>query len=128
MRTLDLEIEPWALAVCGLAEGAPVPEWALRGPFHSIVRSPGELTVICDAALVPDGVKSQKGWRCFGLLGPIPFTETGVIASLAVPLAEAGVGIFVISTFDTDYVLVPGARFDEARRVLAGAGHRIIGG
>ena len=128
MRTLDLEIEPWELAVCGLDEGAAIPEWATRGAFHAVVRSPGEVTIVCDAALVPAGVKSQKGWRCFGLVGPIPFTETGVIASIAVPLAEAGVGIFVISTFDTDYVLVPGARFDDARRVLGAAGHRIRGG
>lgn len=128
MKTLDLEIEPWELAVCGLDQGALVPEWATRGAFHAVVRSPGEVTVICDAALVPAGVKAQKGWRCFGLEGPIPFTETGIIASIAVPLAEAGVGIFVISTFDTDYVLVPGARLDDARRALAAAGHRILGG
>lgn len=128
MKTLDLEIEPWELAVCGLAEGTTAPEWATRGAFHALVHSPGEVTVVCDAALVPAGVKSQKGWRCFGLRGPIPFTETGVIASIAVPLAEAGVGIFVISTFDTDYVLVPGARLDDARRTLAAAGHRVLGG
>jgi hypothetical protein len=88
------------------------------------VRSPGELTVVCDAALVPADVKSQKGWRCFSLAGSIPFEETGVIASIAVPLAAAGVGIFVISTFDTDYVLVSGRQVDTARRALTAAGHR----
>lgn len=128
MKTLHLEIEPWELAVCRLGEGAPAPEWATRGAFHAVVRSPGEVTVVCDAALVPAGVKSEKGWRCLGLKGPIPFTETGVIASIAVPLAEAGVGIFVISTFDTDYVLVPGARLEDARRALAAAGHGVLGG
>jgi hypothetical protein len=89
------------------------------------VRSPGELTVVCDAARVPAGVRSQKGWRCFGLAVPIAFTETGVVASIAVPLAAAGVGIFVVSTFDTDYVLVSGRQLDAAVRALEAAGHRI---
>ena len=124
-RTLDLTAFSWELAVCGLAGDAVVPEWATRGAFHAIVRSPGELTLVCDAALVPSEVKAQTGWRCFGLKGPIPFTETGVLSSLAVPLAKAGIGIFVISTFDTDYLLVPGPRFEEAKRVLSAAGHRV---
>ena len=124
-RTLDLTIETWELAVCGLAADAGVPGWATRSPFHAIVRSPGELTVVCDAGVVPPDVRSQKGWRCFSLAGPIAFTETGVVSSIAVPLAAAGVGIFVISTFDTDYVLVPRSRLDEARRVLAASGHRV---
>lgn len=124
-RTWDLTVEASELAVCGLAGDAAVPDWATRGAFHAIVRSPGELTVVCDAALVPEGVRSQKGWRCFGLRGPIAFTETGVIASIAAPLAAAGIGIFVISTFATDYVLVPGPRLAEAESVLAAAGHRV---
>ena len=114
MRTLDLTVETWELAVCGLAADAAVPDWATRGPFHAIVRSPGELTVVCDAGIVPADVRSQKGWRCFRLAGPIAFTETGVLSSIAVPLAAAGIGIFVISTFDTDYVLVPGPRLADA--------------
>jgi hypothetical protein len=89
------------------------------------VRSPGELTIVCDAGQVPADVRSQKGWRCFSLPGPIAFTETGIVASIAVPLAAAGIGIFVISTFDTDYVLVPGDRLAEATAALEAAGHHI---
>ena len=124
-RTLDLTVEPGELAVCQLAAEATVPGWATRGGFHAIVRSPGELTVVCDAAHVPGDARSQKGWRYFSLAGPIAFTETGIVASIAVPLADAGVGIFVISTFDTDYVLVPGSRLADAVRALESAGHRI---
>ena len=124
-RALDLTVEGWELAVCQLAAAAPLPEWATRGGCHAIVRSPGELTVVCDAAHVPADVRAQKGWRCFSLAGPIAFTETGIVASIAVPLAAAGIGIFVISTFDTDYVLVPGSRLADAVRVLDAAGHRI---
>ena len=124
-RTLDLTLEAGELAVCQLAAGAAVPEWAMRGGFHAIVRSPGELTVICGAADVPGDVRSQKGWRCFSLAGPIAFTETGIVASIAVPLAAAGVGIFVVSTFDTDYVLVPGQKLQAALLALESAGHRV---
>ena len=124
-RTLDLALEPWSLAVCQLAAEAGIPGWATRSAFHAVVRSPGELTVVCYEAAVPPGVRAQKGWRCFILAGPIPFTETGVVSSLAVPLAAAGVGIFVISTFDTDYVLVPGRMLEAARLALAAAGHRV---
>lgn len=124
-RTIDLTLETWELAVCQLDATAAVPGWATQGTFHAIVRSPGELTIVCDASLVPPHVRAQKGWRCFSLKGPIPFTETGVVSSLAVPLAAAGVGIFVISTFDTDYLLIPGATLDDARAALTAAGHRV---
>jgi uncharacterized protein len=124
-RTLDLTVEPWTLAVCALGRDAEVPEWATRGAFYAVVRSPGEMTVVCETGLVPDDARAQKGWRCFSLAGPIAFTETGIVASIAVPLAAAGIGIFVVSTFDTDYVLVPGARLAEAVVALKAAGHRV---
>ena len=124
-RTLDLTVERWDLAVCQLPEDAAIPEWASRGTFHAFLRTPGELSVICEAAMVPDDVRSQKGWRCLSLKGPIPFTETGVLSSIAVPLAAASIGIFVLSTFDTDYVLVAGRQLDNATKALAAAGHRV---
>jgi hypothetical protein len=124
-RTLDLTVETWDLAVAQLGPDAALPDWATRGAFHAVVRSPGELTVVGDAALVPAGVRAQKGWRCFSLPGPIAFTETGIVASIAVPLAAAGIGLFVISTFDTDYVLVAGEKLDAATAALGAAGHRV---
>ena len=124
-RIIDLTMETWALAVCQLAARSAIPSWATRSAFYAVVQSPGELTIVCDAATVPSDVRSQTGWRCFSLAGPIAFTETGVVSSLAVPLAAAGVGIFVISTFDTDYLLVPGEKLETARAALEAAGHRI---
>ena len=125
MRRLELTLESWELAVCRLDPTAAVPSWATTGAFHAVVRTPGELSIVCDAAAVPSGVRAEKGWRCFSLRGPIPFDETGVLSALAVPLAEAGVGIFVVSTFDTDYLMVAGRNLDAARRALAAAGHTV---
>ena len=125
MKTLELTLEPWALAVCRLEAAAAVPAWAASGAFHAGVRTPLELSIVCDEDAVPAGVRAEKGWRCFSLAGPIPFETTGVLAALANPLAEAGVGIFVISTFDTDYLLVADRNRDAARRALEAAGHRV---
>ena len=125
-RTLDLTVEAWELAVSRLPPDAPVPDWSMRGAFHAITRTPRELSIVCAAASVPADVRSEKGWRCLTVAGPIAFEETGVLASVAAPLAEAGIGVFAIATFDTDYVLVPGRKLEPALRALEAAGHRII--
>ncbi len=125
MKTLDLTLETWALAVCRLEPGAAIPDWAASGAFHAVVRTPLELSIVCDEAAVPEGVRAETGWRCFSLVGPIPFETTGVLAALASPLADAGVGIFVVSTYDTDYLLVADRNADAARRALESAGHRV---
>lgn len=127
MRALELTLEPWTLAVCRLDPASPLPEWATRGAFHAVVRTPSELSIVCAAEDVPAGVRAEKGWRCFALRGPIAFEETGVLASLADPLAAAGIGIFALSTFDTDYVLVKAENAGAARKTLEAAGHGVAG-
>jgi hypothetical protein len=87
-----------------------------------------ELSVICEEAFVPAGVKHQAGWRMFQVRGPVAFSETGVLASLAMPLAEAGISLFTVSTFDTDYLLVPADNVEAALAALERAGHRIFRG
>lgn len=111
--------------MCRLDPAAAVPSWAIGGAFHAIVRTPAELSIVCSSDDVPAGVRAEKEWRCFSLAGPIAFDETGVLASLAAPLAAADVGIFTISTFDTDYVLVPGRKLEAALLALEAAGHRV---
>ena len=127
MRPLALTLEPWDLAVCRLDPAAPVPDWATRGGFHAVTRTPRELSIVCATADVPAGVRAEKGWRCFALRGPIAFEETGVLSSIAAPLAAAGIGIFALSTFDTDYVLVKSENAEAARRALESAGHGVAG-
>jgi hypothetical protein len=124
-RALDITVEAWELAVSRLPSDAAVPDWAMRGAFYAATRTPDELSIVCSSADVPPDVRTEQGWRCFSLAGPIPFEETGVLLSIAAPLAEAGIGIFAISTFDTDYVLVPGPRLADAVRALESAGHRV---
>lgn len=105
---------------------APVPDWAFApGEFVSVTRATDELSVVCPAARVPAGVRSDGGWCCLKLQGPFAFDQVGILSSFAVPLAQAGVGIFAISTFDTDYILVKETQRELAVQALVSAGHTI---
>jgi len=111
-----------------LDPGAPLPAWASPGAgaaLHAVVRTKGELSVVCAAAGVPDGARAERGWRALVVEGPLDFALTGVLASLAVPLARAGVPIFALSSYDTDHVLVRSDRLAVAIEALRAAGHTV---
>lgn len=108
-------------AVCRLAPDAPVPAWA-RGEFVSITRTAEELSVVCDEAAAPEGIRCERGWRCLKLAGPLDFSLVGVLYSLLAPLAAANVSVFAVSTYDTDYVLVREADSERSLAALRVAG------
>ena len=117
---LALSTVPGVFAVCRLDSASLVPSWATQDGFIAIVRTAEELSIVCAEQAVPLGVTCQRGWRGLKVAGPLDFALTGVLASLAGPLAEAGVSIFAISTYDTDYLFVRqeqlGAAIDALRR------------
>lgn len=121
---MRLSILPSPVAVCRLAPDAAVPDWA-RGAFLSVTRTADELSVVCDDDAVPADVQAERGWRALKLEGPIPFAMTGVAAALLTPLAEARISIFLISTYDTDYLLLKAESFARAVDVLRAAGYEI---
>lgn len=124
---LTLEAMPDLLAVCRLAPGADLPDWALRpGAFLTLSRTPDELSITGPQEAVPDGVPCERDYRGLRVRGPLPHHLVGILLSIAGPLADAGISIFAVSTYDTDYVLVKAGRFDAAVRTLEKAGHRII--
>ena len=112
-----------AFAVCRLPQGSPIPEWSLREGFFSITRTVDELSVVCLEVNVPADERAERGWSCLQLQGPFPFAMSGVLAAFLKPLANAEIGIFAISTFDTDYVLVKANRLKAAISTLERAGH-----
>ena len=124
-RRLAISTLPGRLAVCRLDPADQVPAWASSGSFTSVTRTREELSVICDEDAVPAGVECEKGWRCLRIRGPLAFSETGVLFSLAGPLARAGIEIFVVSTYDTDNILVKEDMLPAAREVLVAQGHTI---
>jgi hypothetical protein len=112
-------------AVWKLPPDAPAPQLTDDG-FSSVTRTPTELSVVSPAAAVPPDVEAESGWRCLEVAGPLSFELTGVLAGLSAPLAATGVPIFVVSTFDTDYLLVKARDLDRARTALEQAGHRLV--
>jgi hypothetical protein len=121
---VDVEVLPAELAICRLEPGEQVPAWA-RGGLVATVRTGDEYSVVCDAEEMPEGIDCSKGWRALRVAGTLDLSLTGVLARLLAPLAEEEVPIFAVSSFDTDYVLVPSTRLDDARQALARAGHDV---
>ena len=128
VRKLSLKLLRERMAVCRFEPSAPLPDWIDRPGFYSITRTAEELSVVCGEERVPSGTESETGWRCFQLLGPFGFSEIGIISSLTRPLAKSGVSVFVISTFDTDYLMVKEKDLATAVDTLKVQGYRVIFG
>ncbi|HEX6373313.1 MAG TPA: ACT domain-containing protein [Longimicrobium sp.] len=122
---LALSLLPETLAVCRLAPDAEVPAWAWTGEPASVTRTRDELSIICRMDAVPRGIRAEGGWRCLEVEGPLAFELTGVLAALTAPLAAAGIALFAVSTYDTDYLLLKAENLDRAIEVLREAGHRV---
>jgi hypothetical protein len=124
---VELEVHTPRLAVCRLAPGEAIPAWVeLRSqPLVSITATAGELSLVVPEADVPAGVQAETGWRALSVRGPLPFHLTGILASLATPLAAAGIPIFALSTYDTDWLLVADDRLPAACAALEEAGHLV---
>src|SRR5271169_2495423 len=123
LRHFQLSILPEIFAIVGLSPSAGIPGWATQGSFFSVTRTPDELSIVVEETFVPPGVQSQGGWRVMKVHGPFVLAEVGVLASLAGPLAAAKISAFVVSTFDTDYVLVANENLAPAVSTLERAGH-----
>ena len=121
--TQTLTLERGEYAVCQLEADEPLPPWLPTAPFWTVTRADDELSIVCSADVVPADRAHESGWRLLRLAGPFPFDLTGILASVLTPLAAADVGIFAISTFNTDYLLVRHVRLAAAIAALRAAGH-----
>lgn len=114
---LTFTILPGRFSVCKLRTGA-IPAWALTGSFYSITRSAAELSIVCLEEYVPAGIQAEHGWRALQVQGPLDFALIGILARIAGVLAQAGISIFAISTYDTDTILVKDEALQEAAAAL----------
>ena len=114
-------------AVVRLDPDAPLPAWATKGSFWSVTRTDAELSIVCPQDDVPAAASAERGWCALEVAGPLDFTLTGVVASLVSPLADAAIPIFVLSTFETDYLLVREPDLERATEALRAAGHTVGG-
>ncbi len=120
---MQLRTLPDSYAVVRLHPGAELPEWVDKGPFRSVTRTEHEVSVVCRDYDVPEGESVDRGWTVLEVAGPLDFSLSGVVASLVAPLSQEQVPIFVISTFESDYVLVRSADLARAADALESAGH-----
>jgi hypothetical protein len=125
MHQLNLVVVDGTFAVCRLDSNASIPPWASGGQFCSITRTADELSVVCHQDAVPEVIKCERDWRCLRVAGTMPFSLISVLASLTASLAGAGVSIFSVSTFDTDYLLVKDGDYKKAVAALQQAGHSV---
>ncbi len=122
---MELDLLPLKLAVARYEPGADLPQSVTGSEWSCVTRTRDELSVVCPEAALPENAQGERGWRALKVRGPLPFDQVGIMAALSGCLAEAGVPIFAISTYDTDYLLVKEDRIRRALRALRAAGHQV---
>ncbi|MGR3779335.1 ACT domain-containing protein [Bacillus paramycoides] len=125
---MNLTILDTTFSVIKLPKTEEVPSWASKGELFSITRTNEELSIVCASSNVPDNILKdvEHDWKCMKVEGMLDFGLTGILSSLANPLADNNISIFAISTFNTDYLLVKLHSIEKAKSVLENAGHTFI--
>lgn len=115
---LNLSILSDFFTIHRLPSNSKIPNQVYQSPFYSISKSEEEMSVVCSYSVHLDSDGSEAGWSCIKLLGPLDFSLPGIIAEISAVLAKAEIGIFIISTFDTDYILVKSVELEAAKKAL----------
>ena len=124
-KSLKLEQFPETLAVVRLAPGAEIPAWAESSSLFSITATARETSLVCARRSVPKKAQQAGPFTAFAVEGPLDFSLTGILATLLQPLADAEISVFTISTFDTDWILVPVGDADRAAEEWRRRGHDV---
>lgn len=122
---LRLDVIEGPYSVCRLEPDDPTPTWIEDSPFWSVTRTTSELSIVCRSDLVPPEIEAETGFRIIGVEGPLPFDAVGVISDVSKALAETGISVIVVSTFETDYLLVRDSDLDLALAALHDRGYVI---
>jgi len=125
MHRVTLERFSGLYATVRLPVGSPIPPWADGEGFVSISRSTDELSIICLASRVPADVPADRDWACWRFVGPYAFNEVGLALAVIEPLAKANISMLLVSTYDTDHLLLKIDHVASAVAVLHAAGHRL---
>jgi uncharacterized protein len=125
IHRLTITMHPSLYAICRLQPAEAIPGWAAGTEFLSVTRTQKELSIVCEEKRVPPEIHAERNRRLLQIEGTLAFTLTGVLASVASPLADAEISIFAISTYDTDYILVANEDVERASKVLEEAGHKV---
>ncbi len=118
---MELEIIEKALTVCKVRD---VKDIDLSAGFYFIGRTDGEISLVCETPLTPESTAAREdGWRAFRICGTLDFSLIGILSKISGALAENGIGIFAVSTYDTDYILVKEENLGRAVKALENEGY-----
>lgn len=112
-KILTMKLLKEKYGVCRLDKIELIPEWQKNSEFFSITRTPDELSIVCSEDNIPNEIKCEKDWRVLKIEGQLDFSLIGILASISTILAQKGISIFAISTYDTDYILVKNKDIDN---------------
>lgn len=125
-RAFNLIVLDETFGICQLDPRATVPKQVYQSSFFSIIRTPDELSIVCNEMHTPKAHRCSNGWRCLRIKGPLDLSETGILSVLSRSLAEAEIPIFVLSTYETDYLLVKEQDLKRTIETLESKGHKVI--
>lgn len=112
--------------VCRFDNSVSIPSWAFEGEFYSISKTEDELSIVCLQENIAEGIKSEKDWRVFKVEGPLDFFLVGILSKISGLMAEEGISIFAISTYDTDYILIKEKDISKAIEKFVKQGYCIV--
>jgi len=125
-KILKMKLFENKYGVCRLNKDDEIPQWAKNTDFYSITKTSDELSIVCCQSSIPADIKCERNWRILKIQGPLDFSLIGILSSISSILAERGISIFAISTYDTDYILVKNKDIDDAIEILSNKGHEFI--
>lgn len=125
-KILTMKLLKDKFGVCRLNKNERVPEWAKNSEFYSITKTLDELSIVCSQDIIPSDIRCERDWRVFMVVGPLEFSLIGILASISTILAQRGISIFAISTYDTDYILVKDKDIDHAIDALSNEKYEIL--
>ena len=118
---MELKRLPYDLTVCKLSR---IEDADLSAGFFFLGKTDEEISLVCRTEDTPENTLAREdGWRAFRIQGVLDFSLIGILSKISGILADNGIGIFVVSTYNTDYILVKKENFDRAMEVLSEAGY-----
>lgn len=125
-KILTMKLLKEKYGVCRLDKAETIPLWAQNSSFFSITKTSDELSIVCAESDIPSDIQCEKDWRILKVEGPLDFSLIGILSSISTILAQKGISIFAVSTYDTDYILVKNKDIDNAVGSLVEERYEVI--
>ncbi len=122
MQQLKFIILAGNYSLCRLNHNDALPSWVFDSSFYTISKTETESSIICETKFVPSPIRNNDGWKLLRIDAVLNLSLTGITAKFSQPLAEAGVNLCVIATFDTDYIMAKEEKLVIAKEALEKAG------